>query len=101
VIARLWHGMTLTETADDYLAFLRERAVPDYRAVPGNISVHVMRRVEGRVTHFLVLTHWTSMDAVRAFAGAQAERARYYPEDTDFLLGFERDVVHYRVDEAA
>ena len=42
MIARLWHGVTRTEKAQAYLAFLRERAVPDYRATPGNLSVSVM-----------------------------------------------------------
>lgn len=98
MIARLWHGVTRTEKAQAYLAFLRERAVPDYRATPGNLSVSVMQRAEGAITHFLVLTHWESMQAVAAFAGTDTARAKYYPEDEHFLLGFESHVVHYLVD---
>lgn len=101
MIARLWHGITLAEQAQAYLAFLRERAVPDYRRTPGNRSVSLMHRVEGRVAHFLVLTHWDSLQAIEAFAGPDVERARYYPEDDTFLLEFEPTVVHYRVDEVA
>jgi hypothetical protein len=37
------------------------------------------------------------MDAVRAFAGDDPERACYYPEDHDFLLEFEPTVIHYEV----
>ncbi|GAA5069920.1 antibiotic biosynthesis monooxygenase family protein [Lysobacter panacisoli] len=101
MIARLWHGITLTEQADAYLAFLRERAVPDYRGTPGNRSVSVMHRQAGRITHFLILTHWESMASIEAFAGRDVERAKYYPEDDGFLLEFEPTVVHYVVDDTA
>jgi hypothetical protein len=37
------------------------------------------------------------MDAIRAFAGEQAEIARYYPEDDRFLLEKPRHVEHHRV----
>jgi hypothetical protein len=37
------------------------------------------------------------MDAIRGFAGEDVERAKYYPEDQDFLLEFEQTVVHYEV----
>lgn len=100
MIARLWHGITRTGKAQEYLAFLRERAVPDYRATPGNLSVSLMQREEGAITHFLVLTHWESLQAIAAFAGPDTTRAKYYPEDEDFLLGFESHVVHYHVDAA-
>lgn len=38
--------------------------------------------------------------AIRAFAGEDAEKARYYPEDTDFLLELEPTVTHYEVEAA-
>lgn len=36
-----------------------------------------------------------SMEAIRAFAGDQPERARYYPEDGDCLIARTRHVEHY------
>jgi hypothetical protein len=39
MIARLWHGRVPTARADAYAAFLEMRAVPDYRSIPGNLSV--------------------------------------------------------------
>ena len=97
MIARIWHGTTPTAKADAYLEFLERRAVPDYRSVPGNLSVHVLERREGDVTHFMTLTFWESLAAIRAFAGEDLERAKYYPEDAGFLLEFEPGVVHYEV----
>jgi heme-degrading monooxygenase HmoA len=97
MIARQWHGRVPSEKAADYRAFLNARAVPDYRAVAGNLGVHVLERAEGAVTHFVMLTFWRDEDSIRAFAGQDIERPRYYPEDAGFLLEFEPTVVHYRL----
>jgi heme-degrading monooxygenase HmoA len=95
MIVRMWHGRVVTADAAAYREFLERRAVPDYASVPGNLDVHVLERRDGEVTHFMTLTFWTDMAAVRAFAGDDVEVARYYPEDTRFLLELEPRVVHY------
>ena len=97
MIARMWHGRVPAAKASEYRAFLIARAIPDYRSVPGNLSVRVLERREGEVTHFVTLTLWESLDAIRAFAGADPEIAKYYPEDAGFLLEYEPRVVHYEV----
>jgi heme-degrading monooxygenase HmoA len=93
----MWHGRVPTARADAYRAFVNARAIPDYRSVPGNVSVHILERREGEVTHFITLTFWESFDSIRAFAGDDIEKAKYYPEDADFLLEYEPRVVHYEV----
>jgi heme-degrading monooxygenase HmoA len=97
MIVRLWHGRVPSEKAGRYREFLNARAIPDYRSVPGNLSVHVLERAEGPVTHFVTLTVWENLAAIRAFAGEDVEVAKYYPEDREFLLEFEPKVVHYEV----
>jgi heme-degrading monooxygenase HmoA len=97
MIARLWHGRVPNHKAARYRAFLSARAVPDYRSVPGNVAVHILERAEGEVTHFVTLTFWESVSAIRAFAGDDISVAKYYPEDRDFLLEFEPGVAHYEV----
>ena len=97
MIVRLWHGRVPTEKAPRYREFLERRAIPDYRSVAGNLSVHILERPEGPITHFATLTFWRSMGDIRAFAGEPVETAKYYPEDRDFLLEFEPAVVHYEV----
>jgi hypothetical protein len=49
------------------------------------------------VTHFVFTTLWDSIEAIRRFAGEDPERARYYPEDDDFLLEKEELVTHAEV----
>ena len=101
MIARIWHGRTRAKDAEAYLAFLRERAIPDYRGTPGNCGVFLASRLEGNVAHFLTITHWESLEAIRAFAGEDISRAKYYPEDKEFLLEFEPTVQHYDLESAA
>ena len=93
----MWHGRTLRAKADAYASFLVQRAIPDYRSVKGNIDVAILRRDEGEVTHFLTVTHWQSEEAIRAFAGDDLLKAKYYPKDEDFLLEFEPAVQHFVV----
>lgn len=97
MVVRMWHGRVPTEKASRYREFLNARAIPDYRSVPGNISAHVLERPDGPVTHFVTLTFWESMTAIRGFAGDAVEVAKYYPEDREFLLEYEPTVVHYEV----
>lgn len=97
MIVRMWHGRVPTSKADSYRVFLNKRAIPDYHSVKGNISVHLLERREGEITHFVTLTFWEGLDAIRVFAGEHMEVAKYYPEDKEFLLEFEPNVVHYEV----
>lgn len=97
MIARLWHGMTAAARADEYLDYLNKTGVPDYRRTPGNRGVYVLRRTEGEIAHFLLISLWESNDAIRQFAGDDLDVARYYPADKDFLLEFEPRVMHYEV----
>ena len=97
MIVRQWHGRVPNAKAAQYREFLKQRAVPDYRAVAGNLSVHILERREGEITHFVTLTFWENFDAIRSFAGDDIDVAKYYPEDRDFLLEFEPTVTHYDV----
>ena len=97
MIARTWHGMVPAARADADAAYLQQTGIPDYKATPGNRGLHVLRRADGDRVHFLLISLWDSYDSIRAFAGEEIERARYYPADRDFLLELEPNVTHYEV----
>ena len=94
VITRIWHGRTKAEHADEYLQFVIDTGVADYKSVEGNLSVEIWRRIEGDVCHFWTVTKWQSYDSIRKFAGADLEKAKYYPDDSKYLLDFEPTVQH-------
>jgi heme-degrading monooxygenase HmoA len=97
MIARTWHGRVPASKAEAYHAYLLRTGLADYQATPGNRGVLVQRWVEGDVAHFLLTTLWDSVDAIKRFAGEDYERARYYPEDDEFLLEREPSVHHAEV----
>ena len=97
MIARIWHGVTAAEKAEEYLDYLNETGVPDYRATEGNRGVYVLRKIEGDRAHFLTVSFWGSIEEIKRFAGPDPERAKYYPKDEKFLLDFEPTVGHYEV----
>ncbi len=97
MIARIWHGATPAGQAEAYFDYLNQTGLPDYRATPGNRGVTVLRRVEGDQAHFVLISFWESLEVIRNFAGAELEKARYYPEDEAFLLELEPTVTHYEV----
>ena len=95
MITRIWHGRTTAAKADEYLHLMRSIAIPDYRSTPGNQGACALRRIEGDVAHFLMVTFWESEDAIRAFAGDDVNVAKYYDFDSNFLLEMEPTSAHY------
>ena len=97
MIARSWHGRVPNSKADAYHDYLLRTGLADYAATPGNRGVQVLRRVDGDITHYVIITLWESDEAIQAFAGEKREVARYYPKDDEFLLEREYFVQHYEV----
>ncbi len=95
MIARAWHGATPATQSEAYTAYLVQTGVKDCLATPGNRGVQVLRRVSGDRAEFVFISFWESLEAIRAFAGRDIERARYYPEDRHYLLTLEPTVTHY------
>ena len=97
MIARIWHGVCLKSKSDDYLENQRMHGISDYCTTEGNKGVLIMRRYEGDKTHFLLLTLWDTIDSVKKFSGEDYGKARYYPDDKEYLLELEKNVDHYEV----
>ena len=97
MIARIWKGKTKAEDANAYELFMQERAVPDYSNTPGFIKLTFLKRVDHEVAHFELITFWENLEVIQNFAGEDLEKAKYYPEDQNYLLEFPEKVVHYDV----
>ena len=95
MIARIWHGVTSAEKADEYLVYINQTGIPDYHATPGNRGAFVLRRLEGDRAIFLTISLWESLESIKRFAGDDYERAHYYDKDAEYLLEFEPTTQHY------
>jgi antibiotic biosynthesis monooxygenase (ABM) superfamily enzyme len=97
VIARLWHGWTAPENADAYEEFLRTKMFPSIHRVPGYLGADLLRRDDGQEIAFVTITRFESLDAVRAFAGENYERAVVEPEARALLSRFDDRSEHYEI----
>lgn len=69
----------------------------EYTNTPGNMGATIWTRDEGDNTEFLTISYWKSTGAIKNFAGGVITKAKYYPEDKNFLLKLEPNVRHYKV----
>lgn len=96
-IARVWRGTTTAADADGYLEYLRATGLSEYARIPGHRETITLRRLRDGRAEFVLVSMWDSMDAVRAFAGADLERAVFYPEDDRYLIERDDRVSHFEV----
>ena len=97
MIARIWHGVVPAERSQDYLAYLNQTGLPDYRNTLGNQGFNILHRIEGEQAQFLLISYWDSWESIKNFAGEDINKARYYPEDESYLLELEPYVQHFEV----
>ncbi len=97
MIARTWRGATPASLADQYVCYLLETGIAEYRSTAGNRGVTVLRRIDGDRAEFLLVSLWDSMDDVERFAGDDPERAVFYSEDDAYLVDRELHAAHYEV----
>lgn len=93
-IARIWRGTVETARADEYVEYMRESGIADILATPGNITVYLLRREEGGLTHFQAVSIWESEAAIEAFSGSKDRTARLEPRDEEFLVSSEPEAEH-------
>ncbi len=95
LIARSWSCRTPLRHADGFHRHLLETGVADYRNQPGCREVCLLRRDSGDIAHFMLLSFWESMDAIRAYAGEKPEIAVLYDGDEAYGLDPDLFVSHY------
>ena len=97
VIARIWTGVTHADKSETYLHYLHQTGLAEYASIPGHLGTSVLRRVKDGQATFTIVTKWESMEAIKAFAGDDPEKAKYYPEDDHYLLFRNPNVEHYDI----
>jgi heme-degrading monooxygenase HmoA len=97
MIARLWHGVTSPENANEYEDLLRREILPGIHRVEGYRGAYLLRREVPEGAEFVTLTLFDSMEAVRRFAGDDVERAVVPQEARKFLARFDQRSAHYTI----
>jgi heme-degrading monooxygenase HmoA len=97
MILRTWRGAVRAADEAEYLRHQADTGVREYRETPGNLGALVLRRERDGLVEVTTVSFWESMDAVRAFAGDDPERAKFYPGDDDLLAQKDEHADHYEV----
>jgi heme-degrading monooxygenase HmoA len=97
VVARMWHGRTLTSKADEYYTYLKQEGIDKIEAIKGNVGAQILRRTDGNSTEFTVISYWESREAIKQFAGDDIEKTHFLPKDPQYLLELEPKVKHFDV----
>ena len=102
MIVRAWGATTSAAKARAYPEHFRRSVLPALTAKAGFLGAQLLKAATDDHVAFLVLTRWTSMEAIRAFAGDPVERAVVEPAAAQVLVSFDATVRHYEVleDEA-
>jgi hypothetical protein len=97
MIIRIWHGWTTSENADAYETLLRTTIFPAIRArqVAGLEALELLRRTLPGEVEFVTLMRFTSIEAVKAFAGEDYETAVVPPAARAVLARFDARSAHY------
>ncbi|HXV85104.1 MAG TPA: antibiotic biosynthesis monooxygenase [Gemmatimonadales bacterium] len=101
MISRLWRGWTTLQNADAYERLLRTEVFPGImaRRIPGFHGIQLLRRATEGETEFVTLMWFESVDAVRAFAGNDHERAVVPASARQLLSRFEERSTHFELRE--
>jgi heme-degrading monooxygenase HmoA len=97
MIARTWSARTTPAHAAKYAAHLRDRVIPEIERIDGYQGAMLLEREAAEQIEMTVITYWRSLDAIRAFAGDDLERAVVADEAAALLTDFDRRVTHWRV----
>jgi heme-degrading monooxygenase HmoA len=97
MVIRIWQGIVLLANAAKYQALLEEKVLPYYRRADGNLGVYLCGEVRDEIVNFLVLSVWSSHDALVRFAGSDVDAMSHSNEEKQLLLAFESMARNYEV----
>lgn len=97
MIVRVWRARASMEKAASYVQHAADRVFPELHRIPGHKGALLLRREQGETVELHVLTFWSSMAAVQAFAGPSSDTAVVEPDARAMLLAYDRTVDHYGV----
>jgi len=98
MVERVWSARTASrDGAAAYAAYFRRVVLPELAAVAGYRGATLLQRELRGGIEVVVSTRWDSLDAIRAFAGDEFDRAVVHDEAAALLTDFDRRVRHYGV----
>jgi heme-degrading monooxygenase HmoA len=98
-VCRLWRGWTTPENADAYERIVRGEVIPgiEARRIPGFLHIDLMKRdLDGEI-EFQTLMWFDSLDAIKAFMGADYDLSHVPAAARAVLSRFDGRAAHFEV----
>lgn len=99
MVIRVFRARIHSGKEAEFERFVLDTGVPMVKAQEGCTHVTVGKSRWSEQPEFVVITHWRSVDALRAFVGPDWQEAVVEPEEEHFLAAVFCD--HYETIEAA
>ena len=98
-ILRIWRGFTTPDKAIAYEALLRTRhfAAIAAKRIPGFRRIELLKRTVGDRVEFRTIMWFDDLEAVKAYAGPDHERAAIAPGAEDLLTEPDTFVAHFEL----
>lgn len=100
MIAWIWRSTTTISNAEGYQEYLYRFVMPAYQTAEGNHGVYIMKECQGELVHFLLLTYWTSNEALTKYIGLSGNGINPSPEEKKLLVAYESTGRCYKVIES-
>jgi heme-degrading monooxygenase HmoA len=97
MIERVWSGRTTRDGAVTYAQHFRHHVVPQLSAIAGYRGARLLEREQDGGIEIVVVTRWQSLDAIRAFAGEELDRAVVHEDAAALFSDYDRKVRHFGV----
>lgn len=95
MIFRVFRALIKPGKAEEFQDMLERLSIPMVKAARGMLGYYVGRPVDPATSEFTVTTLWVDLDAVKAFAGENWNRAVIPPEEVALIA--ESHIHHYEV----
>lgn len=94
MIARSWSALATDEGAAGYIRYFRGTLAPALAGLPGYLGASILQGRRDELVELVVVTRWSSLEAIQRFAGDDHERAVVEPEARALLVSFDERVQH-------
>lgn len=97
MIDRHWRGLARGDRAAEYEQHLRGETFPALERIAGFLGGSIGRRPLANGVEFLVITRWTSLEAIALFAGDDIEVAVVPARVQAMMIEYDRRARHYEI----
>jgi heme-degrading monooxygenase HmoA len=97
MIERVWMARATREGAVKYADHFRRVVLPELAAIDGYRGARLLERELNGGIEIVVVTRWQTLEAIRAFAGDELDRAVVHDAAAALFTDYDRKVRHFGV----